>query len=126
MDDLKWAREVADGYLSAASLKGLYHGTASGWTTPTFRERAEKVDLRDYWFTDWQIHEQKPSPARDEVIYQGDLTATWSTSSRSSAAVKLEKPSKMTFKLRVTKDPCEGKFRVDAAEWGALLPEKAS
>jgi hypothetical protein len=122
--EVKWAREVADKYLQSASQKGLYSGVSSAWTSQAFKDRLDKADLGDYRFTEWRIEAERPSPERDEVLFEGRLKATWATSSRAGAANVLASPMDLPFTVRVGKDQRTGQWRVDWAEFVGDKPKK--
>jgi hypothetical protein len=122
-EEVKWAREVADKYLQAASQKGFYSDPASAWTSQAFKDRLGAADPSDYWFTDWRIDEERPSPERDEIVFGGRLKATWAAS-RSGGANQLAAPLDLPFTVRVGKDRQTGRWRVDAADFVGDKPRK--
>jgi hypothetical protein len=123
-EEVKWAEEVADKYLQAASQKGFYSGAASAWTSQAFKDRLGTSDPSDYWFTDWRIEEERPSPERDEVVFGGRLKATWATSRSGGGANPLVSPLDLPFTVLVGRDRQTGQWRVEWAEFVGEKPKK--
>jgi len=111
--NLRWAREIAEGYLRSAS-RDFFSDEALAWAAPAFHKRVnqEGTEFRYYHFKSWDNKSQELSPGGDEAIFRGTVEATRQGSFRPGrGGGSVEFSGSVPFTLRVSKS-AEGKWQV--------------
>ena len=122
-DELRWAKEVGDGYLRAAGLD-FFSGEALAWATPRFRDRLTTRDPNAskvvyFHYSSWEVTAREVSPGRDEVLFKGTVAATFKgrqAPGGDGSGGSLGQTTTVPFTLRVVN--AEGdRWRVDAMQF---------